>query len=65
MADRFRQRQRVLTDNEDEFIYFIKESAEALEGRIEDALPAPGREKSLALTKLEEAVMWAIKGRTA
>lgn len=38
----------------------IQEAIEATAARIEGATP-PSREQSLALTKLEEALMWAGK----
>lgn len=40
----------------------IKETANLLAGIIGD-LP-PGRRRSIALTKLEEASMWAVKAAT-
>jgi hypothetical protein len=40
----------------------IKAKAEALLQAID--APRPGREMSLAKTRLEECVMWAIKGIT-
>lgn len=39
----------------------IKRAVIQLDDAIENNL-APGREKSLALTKLEECRMWAVKG---
>lgn len=51
---------RAYTDAEEEAITNIKEAASDL-GREISCLLIPSREKSLALTKLEEAVMWAGK----
>lgn len=39
----------------------VREGFKELEALL-DAYVAPGREQSLALTKLEEALMWAGKG---
>lgn len=59
---RFRKEYRELSVREQNLLWDIKRAAEELEASIE---PAPdGREKSIALTKLEEAVMWAVKGVT-
>lgn len=59
---RFRKEYRELSQEEKDTVAWVKVSAEALESFIEQ-VPS-GREKSLALTKLEEAVMWAVKGVT-
>ena len=58
----FRKAYRQLTPEEATHMEQIKFRAEALEGTIMD-VPA-GRERAIALTKLEEAVMWAVKGLT-
>lgn len=72
-TSRFRPRYRALSDGEKMLHDSIKEHAaglEALFGQIEsvranhDLQPRP-REAALAMTKLEEAVMWAVKGLTA
>jgi hypothetical protein len=47
-------------DNQVKAMDRIRKAAEALEECIEVAT-APSRERSLAATKLEEAVMWANK----
>lgn len=39
----------------------LKLAVIAVDAAIEETMPA-GREKSLALTKLEECRMWAVKG---
>lgn len=39
----------------------LRERAKAFAGAIESYVP-PGRSKALAQTKLEECLMWAIKG---
>lgn len=67
MTDRFRSKYRELTDAERISIEEIKTTAEKLEQAIERARQldrAGGRELALATTKLEESVMWAIKGVT-
>ena len=58
----FRPKYRELKQNEQDQINRIKDKATDLAGEF---YPADTREKSLALTKLEEAVMWAVKGITA
>ena len=59
---RFRTEYRELSAAEQITLRDLKEAAEELEAHILDA--PDGREKSLALTRLEEAVMWAVKGVT-
>jgi hypothetical protein len=61
-TSRFRPVYRALTDEEKALHDNIKAAAKWMEDLI-DALP-PGREVSLGMTKLEEAVMWAVKGLT-
>lgn len=66
---RFRSRYRQLTDAETSAIADIKTAAECLEDAIENAQRldtegARGREFSLAMTNLEQSVMWATKGVT-
>ncbi len=53
---------RPLSEEEQQQMTDLKSSADHLLGLIE-AVPA-GREQSLAKTKLEEAVMWAVKSIT-
>jgi hypothetical protein len=60
--NRFRETYRELRRFEEDYIFPIKLFASDLAEAIE-ATPA-GREQSLAITKLEEAVMWAVKGVT-
>lgn len=65
MADQittFRPAYRQLSDDEKRTVDAIKSSAELLERHIKSA--GPSRHQSLAMTKLEEAVMWAVKGVT-
>ena len=64
MSDPFRQQYRKLTEDEVQGIDSLKTHAANLGGIIHGFVPE-GRERSLALTKLEEAVMWATKGITA
>lgn len=59
-----RHQYRVLTDAEKASMTRIKDWGSAGLNVIMDCTP-PGRERSLAITKLEEAVMWAVKGLTA
>lgn len=58
---RFRPQYRQLSDMEKADIDDIKREAAMLEATIDAAL-TDCRERSIALTKLEEAVMWAVKG---
>ena len=59
---RFRPTYRPLTIHEVNLHRDLKEAATALEAFINQA--PPGRYQSMALTALEEAVMWAVKGIT-
>lgn len=59
-----RHQYRVLTDGEKASMTRIKDWGSTGLNVIMDCTP-PGRERSLAITKLEEAVMWAVKGLTA
>lgn len=59
---KFRKQYRELDAGEAHQVAAIKEAAELLDDVIEQ-MPE-GREKSLAMTKLEESVMWAVKGIT-
>ena len=59
---RFRTKYRELSAAEKTTLRDLKEAAEELEAHI---LETPdGREKYMAMTKLEEVVMWAMKGVT-
>lgn len=70
--DTFREKQVELTEYQTNTIASIKETARLLEsvilyghvGEATDLINTKTREKSLAITKLEEAVMWAVKGWT-
>jgi len=69
MTNRFRKTYRELTADEKNAIQEIKSAAELLERSInlgypEPLTPAKARQKALAVTKLEESVMWAVKGIT-
>jgi hypothetical protein len=61
-TSRFRPRYRALSADELALHDSIKSAATALEGLI-GRVPA-GRESALAITKLEESVMWAVKALT-
>ena len=61
-ADRFRKKQRPLTELEKLLVMDIKDRATSLAITLE--LAPHNREHALAMTKLEEAVMWAVKGVT-
>lgn len=58
-----RHEYRVLTDEEKKSMTIIKDQGLALINYIE-LLPSK-REYSIAKTKIEEAVMWAVKGLTS
>lgn len=63
--DKFRKEYKQLTDSQKESMLKIKNKAEELDllfDEIND--PTMGREIALAKTKLEESIMWAVKGIT-
>lgn len=62
-VSRFRPRYRALTDEEKSLHDAIKSKAEELEQLF--AKVKPGRYNSLAITSLEQAVMWVVKELTA
>lgn len=65
-TSRFRPRYRALTDEEKALHDEIKTAAAALEVLYDRIKPGqPSRYKALALTALEESVMWAVKDLTA
>lgn len=61
-SNRFRPQYRTLTTEEKVLHDSIKDKAEELEKLIQQT--PPGRYQSLAMTSLEESVMWAVKGLT-
>ena len=63
MVDVFRKEYRKLLPDEVAKLEALKDRAQLLHNAISE-LP-PNRETSLAKTKLEEAVMWAVKAITA
>jgi hypothetical protein len=58
-----RHQYRVLTDEEKARMVAVKDAGAALLDALEQHC-SPSRETSLARTKAEEAVMWAVKGIT-
>jgi hypothetical protein len=72
-TSRFRPRYRALTEDEKALHDDLKAQAEGLEHLIEyvtklrasEGLAPQGRYTALALTSLEEAIMWAVKALTA
>lgn len=63
MSDVFRKQYRELGEEEVSQLHAIRAKANELMDLFEKC--GPSRENSLAKTKLEEAVMWAVKGITA
>ena len=57
-----RHQYRVLTDAEKAQVSAVKDATRDF-GEVLDALP-DSREKSIAITKLEESSMWAVRGLT-
>lgn len=62
-TSRFRPRYRALSDDEKKLHDEIKDQATNLEKLF--AQVKPGRYNSLAITSLEQAVMWIVKELTA
>lgn len=58
-----RHEYRVLSEEEKKTMKAIKDKGLEFLAYIETALP-PSRERALAVTNLEQAVMWAVKGLT-
>jgi hypothetical protein len=58
-----RHKYRVLSDAEKETMVWIKDQGLTMMDYIDANVPK-GREASLAKTKMEECVMWAVKGLT-
>lgn len=66
MADVFRKEYKELSEQQKALMNSIKTQAETLYTLMEEANTSEnGREIACAKTKLEEAVMWAVKGITA
>ena len=59
----FRPKYRELSEFEKKGLDDIKQQAQNLADAIQERCPL-SREQSLAMTKLEESVMWAVKGLT-
>lgn len=62
-VSRFRPRYRALTEDEKALHDALKSKAAELEELFEQV--KPGRYRSLALTSLEESVMWVVKELTS
>ena len=58
-----RHQYRVLSDDEKSQVSAVKDATHDF-GKLLDSLP-PSRKRSIAITKLEEASMWAVRGLTA
>jgi hypothetical protein len=58
-----RHQYRVLTDEEKLSMSMLKDMGAEFLIALKERVPA-GREAALAQTKMEEAVMWAVKGLT-
>ncbi len=58
----FRKQYRELSETEKEFLDIIKDKAQELFNLFDER--PNNRELALAKTKLEESVMWAVKGLT-
>ena len=63
MSDIFRTAYRTLSEEEKIKLHEIKKHAGVLHGLIV-GYGSGGRETALAITKLEEAVFWVVKGLT-
>lgn len=63
-VSRFRPVYRALTDDEKKLHDAIKDKAEELELLFDQVNAGQSRYKSLALTSLEESVMWIVKDLT-
>jgi hypothetical protein len=59
-----RHQYRVLTEPEKKAMSALKDTGITLIRQIELCVPK-GRERDIAMTRVEEAVMWAVKGLTA
>lgn len=59
-----RHQYRVLSEEEKARVQAIKDAGESFLALLNHAAPV-GRECSIARTKIEEAMMWAVKGVTA
>lgn len=66
MSNTFRKEYRKLSDAEQALVDLLKDQAEAIELTFNRVTSTSRncREMALARTKLEESVMWAVKGIT-
>jgi hypothetical protein len=62
MSNLFRPTYRALSPDESAYVADVKAYAQALADLIDTQIAS--RHTALALTKLEECVMWAVKGAT-
>ena len=63
--DTFRKEYKPMSPELQALLTTVKEAAEVLEKYFNDTTtPNNGREMALAKTKLEESIMWAVKGLT-
>lgn len=65
LGDRMRKNYRELGEHEKWLIESVKQYGEEFYGLLEGYTQFDKREGSIAKTKLEEAVMWAVKAITA
>ncbi len=61
MSDLLRKTHRPLSEAEQAQVHAIKVKAQELYDILNNCTPPQSRELSLARTKIEEAVMWAVK----
>jgi hypothetical protein len=64
-VSRFRPRYRALTEDEKALHDAIKDKAAELEALFGKVFPSSGRYYALAITSLEQSVMWIVKELTA
>ena len=70
MTDTFRKEYKELSSDQKDDVADLKDYAEAMLKKMNDVVPDEerserSRQMSIARTKLEECVMWAVKAATA